>query len=110
MDTWQDKAPGRGALPGPTLLQSRWPSRQRQVLQSSTQELPCGNGMPRDQQDLPNSTTVRKGSRVSRTARPWRMDLTHTAQPSLSPVWSQLAYHPGTGGQFGLVGSCSGTH
>lgn len=47
---------GGGA--GPTLLQSRWPSRQRQLLQSSIQELPCGKDMPRDQQGLVNMTTV----------------------------------------------------
>ena len=49
--------PGRAGAPG-TLLQSRRPSRQRQLLQSSTQELPCGKGMPCDQQGLPNTTTV----------------------------------------------------
>lgn len=48
----------------PTLLQSRWPSRQRQLLQSSTQELPCGKDTPRDQQGLVNMTTVVRRRRL----------------------------------------------
>lgn len=55
---WGD-GQGQTERPRPhTLLQSRRPSRQRQLLQSSTQELPCGKGTPCDQQDLPNTITA----------------------------------------------------
>lgn len=58
-----------GQVPQRTLLQSRRPSRQRQLLQSSTQELPCGKGTPCDQQDLPNTITVSRGGGVSSGSR-----------------------------------------
>lgn len=94
-----------GGTPG-TLLQSRWPSRQRQLLQSSTQELPCGKGRPWDQQGLPNMITVGKGvgSAVGTTA--WRLGLA-LVPPGTAPGSVLPTYRPGTGGRPGPPGSCS---
>ena len=53
-----------------TLLQSRWPSMQWQLLQSSTQELPCAKGNPCDQQGLPKKITVGRKSGGHQQASP----------------------------------------
>lgn len=88
--------PGRAGLvrealgqgPPGTLLQTRRPSRQRQLLQSSTQELPCGKGTPCDQQDLPNTSTVRRGSGgVSGGNGPWSPGLARPAWRGPDPEW-----------------------
>lgn len=84
-----------GRAPG-TLLQSLRPSRQRQLLQSSTQELPCGKGMPCDQQDLPNTITMGRGGGVScgHRAQESRLPLpacTVPAQSSVPPQPTVLA-------------------
>lgn len=102
----QDADPGRAGAPG-TLLQSRRPSRQRQLLQSSTQELPCGKGTPLDQQGLPNTTTVgtaegsaialRPGGQVSPCPHPAR------APPTLLAPWAGPAGRAATAVAVDLI-------
>lgn len=103
----QCKRGGGGA--GPTLLQSRWPSRQRQLLQSSTQELPCGKDMPRDQQGLVKMTTVVRRRRL-RVSKLWRVDLVHalTMVTDGLPSWHLGPERPG--GQLQRYPLISSTH
>lgn len=93
----------------PTLLQSRWPSRQRQLLQSSVQELPCGKGMPRDQQGLLTMTTMVRRRRLNRVSEHRRKvhALTTTVTAGL-PSWHLGPERPG--GQLQRYPLISSTH
>lgn len=95
----------------PTLLQSRWPSRQRQLLQSSVQELPCGKGTPRDQQGLLTTTTVVRRRRLDRGSEHWRKDLVHALTTTVTaglPSWHLGPERPG--GQLQRYPLISSTH